>query len=121
MSQVLQKQSSDFKNENFSFSSRPIVGMFLRPYESVTDAKYFYTSDTDMAKKIFQLKTVRSKFENRPKANDNCSTETVTYQNYSRVEARKIMVLINFDRLIIKMTCYISTLKIRPCAILRKR
>lgn len=57
--QVLKKQSSSLTIDNFSFSPRPIVGMFLQLYSCASDAKYFYTPDFRMAKRLKDHKQIR--------------------------------------------------------------
>lgn len=52
----MEQQSSNFTTDNFSFSARPIVGSFLQPYSSATDAECIRMTDAEVAKRLEELK-----------------------------------------------------------------
>ncbi|KAJ6644557.1 Bromodomain adjacent to zinc finger domain protein 2B, partial [Pseudolycoriella hygida] len=53
---ILEQQSSSFTVDNFSFSARPIIGSFLQPYSSATDAECIRMTDAEVAKRLEELK-----------------------------------------------------------------
>lgn len=53
---VLSKQGGELTRDNFSFSARPLVGMFLQAPPFPPDADYIRMTDEDVAKRLEELK-----------------------------------------------------------------
>lgn len=56
--QILEQTQSKLSRDNFSFSAKAIVGTFLQPAPApyATDGEYIRMSDTEVAKRLEELK-----------------------------------------------------------------